>query len=281
MSDASSQYHGEEYWNDLHSEHHGSLKAVGQRGLSVSYNSLKYRSEADSFKKITSAISIIPNTILELGVGTGFWTDQMFALCGESIKVTGVDLSAVAINELCMRHPEINGIVGNLGVLPMDTFDKQFDCVTAVMVFLHITDERQFINALNLAARSVRGGGLLIVYEPFLSRRYSPFRASKYGAIHNRVRERKIFDDLLKLEGLDAIYEFSGSTWIINSPIEANSMLNFKLMDALWQFLSATIYKSNSLVKLSTSILLMVDKFCKRQLLSRSGNFVLYKKTQE
>lgn len=281
MSDASSQYHGEEYWNDLHSEHHGSLKAVGQRGLSVSYNSLKYRSEADSFKKITSAISIIPNTILELGVGTGFWTDQMFALWGESIKVTGVDLSAVAINELCMRHPEINGIVGNLGVLPMDTFDKQFDCVTAVMVFLHITDERQFINALNLAARSVRGGGLLIVYEPFLSRRYSPFRASKYGAIHNRVRERKIFDDLLKLEGLDAIYEFSGSTWIINSPIEANSMLNFKLMDALWQFLSATIYKSNSLVKLSTSILLMVDKFCKRQLLSRSGNFVLYKKTQE
>lgn len=281
MSDASSQYHGEEYWNDLHSEHHGSLKAVGQRGLSVSYNSLKYRSEADSFKKITSAISIIPNTILELGVGTGFWTDQMFALWGESIKVTGVDLSAVAINELCMRHPEINGIVGNLGVLPMDTFDKQFDCVTAVMVFLHITDERQFINALNLAARSVRGGGVLIVYEPFLSRRYSPFRASKYGAIHNRVRERKIFDDLLKLEGLDAIYEFSGSTWIINSPIEANSMLNFKLMDALWQFLSATIYKSNSLVKLSTSILLMVDKFCKRQLLSRSGNFVLYKKTQE
>lgn len=205
----------------------------------------------------------------------------MFALWGESIKVTGVDLSAVAINELCMRHPEINGIVGNLGVLPMDTFDKQFDCVTAVMVFLHITDERQFINALNLAARSVRGGGVLIVYEPFLSRRYSPFRASKYGAIHNRVRERKIFDDLLKLEGLDAIYEFSGSTWIINSPIEANSMLNFKLMDALWQFLSATIYKSNSLVKLSTSILLMVDKFCKRQLLSRSGNFVLYKKTQE
>lgn len=281
MSDASSQYHGEEYWNDLHSEHHGSLKAVGQRGLSVSYNSLKYRSEADSFKKITSAISIIPNTILELGVGTGFWTDQMFALWGESIKVTGVDFSAVAINELCMRHPEINGIVGNLGVLPMDTFDKQFDCVTAVMVFLHITDERQFINALNLAARSVRGGGVLIVYEPFLSRRYSPFRASKYGAIHNRVRERKIFDDLLKLEGLDAIYEFSGSTWIINSPIEANSMLNFKLMDALWQFLSATIYKSNSLVKLSTSILLMVDKFCKRQLLSRSGNFVLYKKTQE
>ena len=120
MSDASSQYHGEEYWNDLHSEHHGSLKAVGQRGLSISYNSLKYRSEADSFKKITSSISITPNTILELGVGTGFWTDQMFALWGKSIKVTGVDLSAVAISELCTRRPEINGIVGNLGVLPTD-----------------------------------------------------------------------------------------------------------------------------------------------------------------
>jgi len=281
MSDASSQYHGEEYWNDLHSEHQGSLKAVGQRGLSISYNSLKYRSEADSFKKITSGISITPNTILELGVGTGFWTDQMFALWGKSIKVTGVDLSAVAISELCTRHPEINGIVGNLGVLPTDTFDRQFDCVTAVMVFLHITDETQFINALNLAARSVRGGGVLIVYEPFLSRRYSPFRASNYGAIHNKVRERRIFDNLLKLEGLDAIYEFSGSTWIINSPIEANLTLNFKLMNILWQFLSATIYKSNSLVKLSTSILLVVDKFCKRQSLSRSGNFVLYKKAQE
>jgi len=281
MTDASSQYHSEEYWNDLHSEHYGSLKAVGQRGLSISYNSLKYRSEADSFKKITSAISIIPNTILELGVGTGFWTDQMFALWGKSIKVTGVDLSAVAISELCTRHPEINGIVGNLGVLPIDIFDRQFDCVTAVMVFLHITDETQFINALNLAARSVRGGGVLIIYEPFLSRRYSPFHASNYGANHNKVRERRIFDNLLKLEGLDAIYEFSGSTWIINSPIEANSTLNFKLMNILWQFLSATIYKSNALVKLSTSVLLMVDKFCKRQSLSRSGNFVLYKKTQE
>ena len=265
----------------MHSNYQGSLKAVGQTGLSLAYNDAKYRSESATFINLVSAISFQPRTILELGVGTGFWTQQMFDLWGHSIKVTGIDISSLAIEDLRNRFPEVRGIVGNLGTMSADLFASEFDCVTVIMVFLHITDESQFLNALRLAARSVKKGGTLVIYEPMLSRNASPFRNPGYGSAHNTLRERMTFDSRLKIEGFRCIKEIDGSTWLLNSPIEADSMFFYGLMNAVWIFLSSSVYKLNWFMKVLTPTLLKIDMFCKKKMLGRSGTFTLYQKSEE
>ena len=281
MEKSSSQYHSENYWNRLHSNYQGSLKAVGQTGLSLAYNDAKYRSENATFINLVSAIPVQPETVLELGVGTGFWTQQMFNLWGHSIKVTGIDVSGLAIEDLGNRLPEVRGIVGNLGTMSADSFSGQFDCVTAIMVFLHITDDSQFLNALRLAARSVKKGGTLVIYEPMLSRNASPFRNPGYGSAHNTLRERLTFDSQLKIEGLRCIKKIDGSTWLLNSPIEANSMIFYGLMNAVWFFLSSSVYRLNRFMKVLTPALLKIDMFFKEKMLGRSGTFTLYQKSEK
>ncbi|WP_285729814.1 class I SAM-dependent methyltransferase [Nocardiopsis sp. ATB16-24] len=140
---------------------------VGYRALGRSFNTWMYRVREEVFLRETSRLAPVPNRVLDVGSGTGFYVD-LWARMGVD-DVTGCDMTDAAVQRLRHRFPDHRFVQQDAADL--DAFDADaFDAVSCMDVLFHITDDERYTSALGEFARVLRPGGLLVVSENFLRR---------------------------------------------------------------------------------------------------------------
>jgi SAM-dependent methyltransferase len=276
------RYDYETYWTGLHRQFTGSLKAVGWPSLSEAFNAAKYRSETESLLSALQLFSAptMPARILEIGIGIGFWTAimiQKLDRCG--VHLTGLDISAEALAVVRARFPLLELEQTDVGTLDPNRFLHQFDLVTALMVLLHLTMASEFDNALRFAARSVRPGGTLVLYEPVITDHYSPWLYRESALVRSSVaRELNAYDEPLAEEGLKRIGMVSGASWVLNAPIEAPTTRAFRIRQMMWRILCQTVYRSERVTAWVSPFASWLDAMLKRGFHGGSGKFLVYRR---
>lgn len=103
--------------------------------------------------------SLAGRSVLDLGCGRGRWSKEYAA---RGATVTGADISPEAISILTDEMPLQRFIAGDVTELSLP--NESFDVVNSVTVLQHMPHWKQRI-ALSLAARWVKRGGYLVLFE--------------------------------------------------------------------------------------------------------------------
>jgi SAM-dependent methyltransferase len=210
-------YDNRQYWPDLHEKLKGQLKAVGHPSLSEELNHLKYASEAACLQQAMQEMMNRFQTqnqhslsYLDIGAGTGFWTDLIFRMLssnGYQIEASALDVSNDALDVIKERQPHVHGIKEDLATISPDLYRNVYDVVSSFYCFHHIVKTKDHINALQFAGSSVKQGGFLLIMDPVLTRPYSKFDTFDFYTFRRNGVPRHLYfiDDILSDLGLQRI----------------------------------------------------------------------------
>src|SRR5262249_53754757 len=155
------------YWEERLSRHYTD-EGVGFLGLAEAYNGWMYRVRRRVFS--AEMRRLLPDRsaqrVLDVGSGTGFWIDCWHELGVP--RVTGSDLTEVAVANLQARHPGDRFVRFDLGGQGDPFGDERFTVVTAIDVLYHVVDDRLYEQALANAFRLLEPGGYFVFTENFL-----------------------------------------------------------------------------------------------------------------
>ncbi len=290
MSDANPRlpkYDNLTYWHTLHKELGPRLCTVGHPWLSEALNELKYQSEAATlFDFLQSHQSWIRQevspTILDLGAGTGFWSEAVYTwFCQHGVQpiVTVLDISEHALGNIKARHPEFDAIHADLKTVDPCLCDGRFGLVLSFYCLHHLPRISDFLNALRFAARSVEPGGVLLIMDPVLSQPYSAFHAVQFSSHEGNGMPRPLglIDDISEDEGLHRVAFKPAVSFILNGSIEAYSRIGFALTARLWQLLQR-VYRSERATRTVGGLLRRTDHILKRKGLGYSSSLLAYRR---
>ncbi len=282
-------YDNRKYWPELHERLKGQLKAVGHPFLSEELNRLKYESEAAGVEQALHKIMDVFQkngqrglSFLDVGAGTGFWTDLIFRMLssnGYETEVSALDVSQDALDVIKERLPYVQGIKEDLATISPDRCSKAYDLISSCYCFHHIVKTRDFINALQFAGAGVKVGGFLLIMDPILTKPYSKFDAFDSCSFHGNGIPRHLYfiDDILLDCGLRRLAVYPAVSFILNGCIEADSSLGYFLMSKLWKLL-CVFYRSEGFVHNTAGILRYGDNVLKNLHLAFSSSICLYQK---
>ncbi|HEX9895431.1 MAG TPA: class I SAM-dependent methyltransferase [Gemmatimonadales bacterium] len=159
-----------DYWESRLRQSY-SLQGVGYQRLGRQYNKWMYRVRARVFARVAQSLGLDwPRArVLDVGSGTGFYVEQWHRLGVP--KVTGLDITDVAIQELTRRFPQDEFERADVGQeWPRDTRlgTRVFDAISAMDVLFHIVDDTEYAHAFRNLAALTRSGGWLIWSDNFL-----------------------------------------------------------------------------------------------------------------
>jgi SAM-dependent methyltransferase len=104
--------------------------------------------------------------VLDVGSGTGFYADRWLRA---GARVTGLDLTDVAVDELARSFPGarfIRADIGAVGGVPLES--ASFDAASAMDVLFHIVDDAAYARAFVNLASVLKPGGWLLWSDNFL-----------------------------------------------------------------------------------------------------------------
>ncbi len=158
-------YRPQEFWEQRLSDQFD-LRGTGETGLTLAYNRACYvlRGEVLSAALARAGMQPRGHRVLDVGCGTGFWT-QFYA--GQGAHYTGVDIAQVSVDRLAERFPEqrfvridvADGVPGG-----------PYDIVNVFDVLYHVTDDARWEAALRTLAGALAPGGVLLVTDAFSDR---------------------------------------------------------------------------------------------------------------
>jgi SAM-dependent methyltransferase len=276
------------YWRAIHRTYPAQLRAVGHPWLSDAFNRLKYDSEAETLLMVLARClktfsSERPLTFLDVGSGSGYWThmvSQWLRDNRKNVETTALDLSEDALGNLKQRLPWVETLCFDLKAVSPDRFEGKFDLVTAFYCLHHLIRMHDFLNALAFCARSVKMSGFLLIMDPLLHRRYSPFDAFDFGAWSGNGIPRHLYllDDLLIGYGFARLQMTPAVSFLLNGPIESNGWLRYLLLEGIWHVLQKIGASQDLTLKIAKK-LMRWDRCLKRRHLSFSSSLCLYQKT--
>jgi 2-polyprenyl-3-methyl-5-hydroxy-6-metoxy-1,4-benzoquinol methylase len=112
---------------------------------------------ADALLAILRRLDLRDPRILDLGCGSGWFTDRLSEL-GEA---TGTDLSVKSIAEATRRYPRATFVGGDLFKVDLPT--GHYDVVVSQQVIAHVTDQPRYVER---AASLLRPRGYLLLSTP-------------------------------------------------------------------------------------------------------------------
>jgi SAM-dependent methyltransferase len=156
-----------DYWESLHRKNYG-LTSVGYIGVGKPFNAWMYRVRRRVFRKTMQPFLPERNDleILDIGSGTGFYLERWRELGFQ--KVSGSDVSEMAVERLRERYPAFDIAQLDIGEDPAGLTGRRFDIVSIVDVLFHITSERKYRQAFLNLAKLVKPGGILVFSENFV-----------------------------------------------------------------------------------------------------------------
>ena len=164
------QFATKDYW-ERRLRDHFDLEGVGYLRLGRRFNRWMYRVRGEVFDRIVAELGIDGRTrpkVFEVGPGTGFYVARWLELGAE---VTGMDLTAVAVEELGRRFPRARFVQGDIGSPlgpPLADELGRFDVVSAFDVLFHIVDDAMYARALDNLAALLKPGGLFLWSDNFI-----------------------------------------------------------------------------------------------------------------
>ena len=166
------QFTTQDYW-ERRLRDHFSLEGVGYLRLGRRFNEWMYRVRGDVFDRVAAEEgwkrdASPPLAVADIGAGTGFYVDRWLRL---GAKVTGVDLTAVAVENLGRRFPVGRFVQGDIGLPlapPLADERGSFDVISAFDVLFHIVDDQLYDRALANIASLLRPGGTFVWSDNFV-----------------------------------------------------------------------------------------------------------------
>lgn len=282
-------YNNTRYWTTIHKRHLGQLRAVGHPGLSEGLNQLKYGSEAEAFLRCLEltmpqhqAQKATSFDVLDIGAGTGYWSNLVYDVLQQKelqAEVLALDLSSIALELIQTRTPHIKTVQIDLKAVDVNHFQSAFDLAVSCYCLHHLTNFNDFLNALRFAARSVKGGGHVILMDPILTMPYSKFDVIDFQSYRGNGIPRHLYliDDLMAREGYKRQLTLPAVSFLFNGNIEGYEPVSYYLLRKLWRLLEL-LYRSERLVNLSAGMLVHLDRILKQYRLGFSSTVCMYKK---
>jgi SAM-dependent methyltransferase len=177
-----------QYWEARLREHY-SLAGVGYLRLGRRYNAWMYRVRGEVFDRViadigrrqeaggrsTSSSLLTPPSslewwrgreVLDVGSGTGFYVDRWLRA---GARVTGLDLTDVAVDELARSFPEVRFVRADIGAADGVALESaSCDAASAMDVLFHIVDDAAYARAFVNIASVLKPGGWLLWSDNFL-----------------------------------------------------------------------------------------------------------------
>ena len=213
------RFRARDYWQSRLSQAY-SLQGVGYQRLGKSFNQWMYKVRARVFARIAHRLRVdwSRSTVLDVGSGTGFYVEQWHALGVP--KVTGVDITSKAVEELGRRFPgdqfieldisdEANWRAGGLA--------GGFNAASAMDVLFHIVDDAAYRRAFGNIAALLSPGGWFIWSDNFLHH-------DTERVVHQASRSLGESEDAVRAAGLE-IVERVPMFVLMNYPTDSTSKL--------------------------------------------------------
>jgi SAM-dependent methyltransferase len=221
-------------------------------------------------------------SLLDIGAGTGFWTDLVSsAFLSEGIQTaaTVLDISKDALDIVAERLPHVRRYQEDLATIQPDKYANSFDLVTSFYCIHHIVRSNDFLNALRFSALSVKDGGFLLIMDPVLTKAYSKFDLIDWESFHGNGIPRHLYfiDDILADLQFKRYSIRPAVSYILNGCIEARGAISYNAMSGLWKLL-CVFYKSEKNVSMTGGLLTNLDATLKRLGMAFSSSICLYQK---
>ncbi len=153
-------YDAEKYWRDRFIKYGFSLKSVGNEGFSEEDNRRAYMNASNLFIGILKEehIEFEKISALEIGVGTGFYTEILSNHGVTSYK--GIDITDVNFSRLKNKYPDYTFVKGDITKCKLN--DK-FDLIIMIDVIEHIVNEEKLTFAMENTKEMLGEMGVLII----------------------------------------------------------------------------------------------------------------------
>lgn len=240
------------------------MKGVGYDALPEAFNRALYRSLRSSVRRLVHGLElprpIRDCTVLDVGFGTGAWIE--FWLAEGAVRITGVDLTEVAVERAQARFPELDFVRGDIASVEPPLMGT-FDVISAMNIFLHVVDDRAFDRAIANASRLLAPGGLLLVMDPVSVRRRAD---SPIGPeVTSRARTLGTWERVLRESGLELL-KLKPATVVLGSPVEAPDRLRTRLGLRGWFALTRLVQGSERRARVVCEPLVLADELLTRVL---------------
>ncbi len=153
-------YDAANYWRDRFEKHGQTLKGAGDEGLSEEENKEHYEKAAKVFTSfcMKEGIDFKNSDVLEIGVGTGFYTRLLHDLGVR--KYTGVDITDVFFSKHKNNFPQFKFVKKDITV---DKLEGKYDLIVMIDVIEHIVNEKKFASAMENVRNSLSDDGIFVV----------------------------------------------------------------------------------------------------------------------
>lgn len=154
-------YDAKNYWRDRFLRYGDSLKGSGDEGLSVEDNQQMYDEAAEIFvnwwnnERMNSRQNI---RVLEIGCGTGFYTEILYNLGVTSYL--GVDITDVLFHSYTKKFP---GFQFSMSDITKDEISGQYDIVVMIDVIEHIVNKNDLVFAIKNVKSVLAKDGYFLV----------------------------------------------------------------------------------------------------------------------
>lgn len=168
-------YDAEAYWGDRFRKFGASLKGPGHEGLTEADNRAMYEAAGALFGAYCASegVGFKNRRVLEIGCGTGFYTD-LIARLGPPADFTGLDVTDANFPAIEARHPAARLVKGNAADPGVLDLDGAFDVVVMIDVIHHVVTDEDFDAIMANVRRWLAPGGTFVI-TPFAERPSRPF----------------------------------------------------------------------------------------------------------
>jgi SAM-dependent methyltransferase len=235
-----------EYWERRLSSNYG-LHGVGFLALGKNYNNWLYKVKGHIFSKLAKRILLKVDefSVLDVGSGTGFYIERM--IHDGFKKITGSDLTEVAVTCLKERFPSIPFVRLDIGNDAIDFEGRKFDMITAFDVLFHIVDDERFINALRNIHSLLNPGGIFVFSDNFL---HGEIKRAEYQV----CRPLAYIEESLDSVGFQVLKR-TPMFVLMNVPIDSTSVWRWEL----WNIISLFVRKDEFLGLLIGALLYPIE----------------------
>lgn len=208
------------------------MHGAGYIELGRHYNNWLYKVRSGVFLKRMAATrrNFSNASVLDVGCGTGFYIERWKQLGAG--KITGLDITDVAIRTLRRKHPDCAFHQMDIGANIESLGTHKFDVISAFDVLFHIVDDERYERAIHNIYSLLNAGGLFVWSENFL--REAPLRGT-----HQVCRTLYSIENILAATGFE-IVERRPIFYLMNAPLDTRN----RFIRRLWQIISETVKRS-------------------------------------
>ncbi len=184
-------YRPREFWEQRLNDQFD-LRGTGETSMSAAYNDACYalRREVLGRALADARTDVRGRTVLDIGCGTGFWTEYYVS---RGAVYTGVDIAETSVQRLRERFPAATFLHADVSEADLP---GTYDIVNVFDVLYHITDDTRFDAALRRLAGAVKPGGLLLLTDLFSD---APGLA-EHNKMRSLVRYRAVLDAVVNFD---------------------------------------------------------------------------------